>query len=159
MSDSHPEDSSTDDRSPTGVDSSRATELIVAASRFVRAASRYSGRERSTIVLRTLSNLSIAGPMRLGDLAVAEHISQPTMTGVVKRLVDEGLLRREGDPCDGRVQLIDITPSGRVALEAFRQKAAERVRPALERLTDDERRVLWQASQILDSINSELDDF
>lgn len=135
----------------------RASELIVAASRFVRAASRHRGMDRSPIVLRTLSNLKASGPMRIGDLAVAEHITQPTMTGVVKRMEIEGLVARESDPDDGRAWLMAITPAGLGVLEEFRSRAAARVEPALTHLSEEERSVLWSAARILTKVTAELD--
>ncbi|WP_129360985.1 MULTISPECIES: MarR family winged helix-turn-helix transcriptional regulator [Micrococcaceae] len=158
MSDSHLKNSSSAQGALSSAESRHATELIVVASRFVRAASRHSGRERSTIVLRTLSNLSLVGPMRIGDLASAEHITQPTMTGVLKRLEVEGLVKRQADPYDGRAQLIEITPSGKKELNDFRKKATQRIQPAVARLTSEERKILWRASEILGSINKDLDD-
>jgi DNA-binding MarR family transcriptional regulator len=134
----------------------RASELIVAASRFVRAASRHRGRDRSPIVLRTLSNLLASGPMRIGDLAVAEHITQPTMTGVVKRMEIEGLVARESDPDDGRAWLVAITPAGQEVLEGFRVRAGERVEPALAHLTEEERATLWSAARIMGKVTAEL---
>ena len=157
MSDSHLNTSSSEANELSASDSEKATELIVLASRFVRAASRHSGRERSTIVLRTLSNLSLAGPMRIGDLASAEHITQPTMTGVLKRLEAEGLVKRKADPFDGRAQLIDITPTGKEALDDFRKKATRRIQPALAQLTLEERQTLWRASGIFEALSKQLD--
>lgn len=136
----------------------RTGELIVGASRFVRAASRYRGRERSAVVLRTLSNLDARGAMRIGDLAQAEHITQPTMTGVIQRLEAQGLVERTEDPDDGRARLILITPTGRQELARFRELASARVSPALASLSEEERNVLWRASDILRTVTRELDE-
>ncbi len=142
----------------TQSESRRATGLIVSASRFVRAASRHSGRERSTIVLRVLSNLTMSGPMRIGDLASAEHITQPTMTGVLKRLEVEGLVSRQPDPYDGRAQLMEVTVLGKKVLNDFRRKATQKIQPAIAHLTDEEREILWRAAAIFDSVANELDN-
>ncbi|OIJ37109.1 hypothetical protein BK826_01220 [Rothia kristinae] len=135
----------------------RAGELIVRASRFVRAASRHRGRERSAVVLRTLSNLIAKGPMRIGDLAHAEHITQPTMTGVIQRLEAQGLVGRMDDPEDGRARLVLITPQGRTEMQEFRQLASARVSPAMAQLTEAERDTLWEATKILCRVTRELD--
>lgn len=132
--------------------------LIVRASRFARAASRYKGRERSSVALRTLSNLRVRGAMRIGDLATAEHITQPTMTGVIKRLEAEGLVVRTEDPEDGRAFLISVTPRGLAALDEFRVRAAERVRPVVEELSAEDRAVLDRASELLEQMTESLDD-
>lgn len=149
----------TSDAALSPLEAEHATHLIVAASRFVRAASRHRGRERSAIVLRTLSNLSLSGPMRIGDLAQAEHITQPTMTGVVQRLEAEGLLRRTSDPSDGRAWLMAVTPAGIEVLDDFRDRAAARVRPALAHLDDEDRKALWAAADLLEKVTEELDEY
>lgn len=136
-----------------------AAHLIVTASRFVRASSRHRGRERSAIVLRTLTNLYLSGPMRIGDLAQAEHITQPTMTGVVQRLEAEGLLRRTSDPSDGRAWLMAVTPAGIEVLEDFKRRAAARVSPALAHLSPQDRKVLWAAAAVLEKVTEELDEY
>lgn len=147
------------DETPAGMDRDqyRAGELIVRASRFVRAASRHRGRERSAVVLRTLSNLIAKGPMRIGDLAHAEHITQPTMTGVIQRLEAQGLVGRMDDPEDGRARLVLITPQGRTEMQEFRQLASARVSPAMAQLTEAERDTLWEATKILRRVTRELD--
>lgn len=147
------------DETPTGMDRDqyRAGELIVRASRFVRAASRHRGRERSAVVLRTLSNLIAKGPMRIGDLAHAEHITQPTMTGVIQRLQTQGLVDRMDDPDDGRARLVLITPRGRAELQEFRRLASDRVSPAMAQLSPEERETLWEATKILRRVTRELD--
>ncbi|WP_270238153.1 MarR family winged helix-turn-helix transcriptional regulator [Rothia kristinae] len=147
------------DETPEGMDRDqyRAGELIVRASRFVRAASRHRGRERSAVVLRTLSNLIAQGPLRIGDLAHAEHITQPTMTGVIQRLEAQDLVTRVEDPEDGRARLVLITEAGRREMQHFREMAAERVRPAVEQLSERERETLWEATKILRRMTRELD--
>src|SRR3954447_5449463 len=74
-------------------------------------------------LLRTLSD----GPRRITELAELEGLAQPTTTIMIKQLEQEGLVRRERRSDDRRVVLVDLTESGRLALEAHR----ERVREAL----------------------------
>jgi len=95
--------------------------------------------------------------MRIGDLASAEHITQPTMTGVLKRLENEGLVSRQSDPYDGRAQLMEITVLGKKVLNDFRRKATQKIQPAIANLTEEEREVLWRAAAIFDSVANDLD--
>jgi len=69
-----------------------------------------------------LSILAREGPTRLTALAIAEGISQPSMSQLVQRLEKLGLVARVSDPDDGRAALIGITDGGR-ALIAQRQRA------------------------------------
>src|SRR3954470_19129395 len=49
----------------------------------------------------TLAHLQRSGPARLTELAVAEGVSQPSMTTLVARLADQGLVRRGAGPRGG----------------------------------------------------------
>jgi DNA-binding MarR family transcriptional regulator len=57
------------------------------------------------------------GPLRPGDLAAHARLSKQSMTGLVKRCEEAGLVRRERDPDDGRAYLVSLTERGR-ALQA-----------------------------------------
>ena len=61
----------------------------------------------------TLATLERTGPRRLTDLAVTEDVTQPSMTALVRQLVDLGLAERRRDPADARVVLVALTPAGR----------------------------------------------
>jgi DNA-binding MarR family transcriptional regulator len=60
------------------------------------------------------------GPRRITELTELEGIAQPTMTLLVKRLEEKGLVQREGLPDDGRVVMISLTRAGRAAQQKFR---------------------------------------
>lgn len=74
---------------------------------------------------RMLATLGVTGPQRLvlrlvghqgrisaGQLAEALHVHPSSLTGLLKRLEDAGLLRRESDPRDRRRALFELTPAG-----------------------------------------------
>jgi DNA-binding MarR family transcriptional regulator len=46
----------------------------------------------------TLARLQRNGPARLTELAAAEGVSQPSMTALIARLADRGLVHRAADP-------------------------------------------------------------
>jgi DNA-binding MarR family transcriptional regulator len=100
----------------------------------------------------TLARLREDGPQRLGALAGAESVSQPTMTCVVQRLERDALVARESDPTDARASRISITASGRQALEARAALRAEVLAARLERLSTDEREALQAALPALDAL-------
>jgi DNA-binding MarR family transcriptional regulator len=59
----------------------------------------------------TLGRLRDSGPTRLTELAAAEGVSQPSMSALVARLTDQGLVQRGSDPLDARVDLLSLTPA------------------------------------------------
>ncbi|MPY94981.1 MAG: MarR family transcriptional regulator [Acidimicrobiia bacterium] len=69
-----------------------------------------------------LATVSRAGAPTLGELAAHEHVAAPTMTKVVAKLEERGLVRREADPSDGRVSRVVITAVGEVHLEENRSR-------------------------------------
>jgi len=56
--------------------------------------------------------LFVSGPLRMSVIASALGVSLATATGVVERLVDRGILLREGDAGDRRVVLCCLSDKG-----------------------------------------------
>jgi DNA-binding MarR family transcriptional regulator len=69
-----------------------------------------------------LGRLDRAGTASIGDLALAEHVRQQSMTQTINDLEAEDLIARRPDPTDGRRTLITLTDAGRAALEAGRRE-------------------------------------
>jgi len=93
----------------------------------------------------TLTTLRGSGPCRLTDLAVSEGVSQPSMTSLVARLVDAGLVQRRTDPGDRRAVLIALTPAGAELLDRRREARAARLAGPLDGLDDDDVRAITAA--------------
>src|SRR5689334_19354149 len=75
---------------------------------------------------RMLATLGVTGPQRLvlrlvghcgsvsaGELARTLHIHPSSLTGMLRRLEQAGLLRRKRDPADGRRAVLSLTASGK----------------------------------------------
>jgi DNA-binding MarR family transcriptional regulator len=93
-----------------------------------------SHSERSVAALLTLVRLEEAGPMRISELAAAEAVAQPTMTGLVRRLESDGFVLRRPDADDARAVRVAITGAGRKQLELARGARAAALRTRLEDL-------------------------
>lgn len=88
-----------------------------------------------------------------GDLARTLHVHPSTLTEVLKRLTDRGVLERAQDPADARRALFRLTRRG-LELDAQRRGTGEsRVRVALASLSDQDlaaaARVLARLAQAL----------
>jgi DNA-binding MarR family transcriptional regulator len=101
---------------------------------------------------RILSRVNDAGRMRIGDLAIAERSSQPTITNHVKRMEALGLLTRCTDPDDARVSLISVTPAGRAKLSAIRQQMGTYLAPRLAALPDHDQHTIRHALDLLEEL-------
>lgn len=60
-------------------------------------------------IIATLGNTSGMSPKELGEKTL---ITKGTLTGVVDRLTDKGLVRRIASSSDGRSQIVQLTPQG-----------------------------------------------
>lgn len=125
--------------------------LIVSVNRLVRAAAQASGDATSAAVWRTLGILETEQPLRLGELAAASRVAQPTMTRIVAGMLTDGLLSRTVDPDDSRGQLIELTDAGRGRLATWRATIADSVGPVFADLDDDDWDVLRDAAAIIAS--------
>jgi len=99
-------------------------------------------------VLSTLSR----GRHRITELAELEGLAQPTVTVLVGKMEERGLVSRGRDASDGRVVLVDITDEGRVALERLRAEYREVLHDRMTSMTDDEVASLRAATETLGAL-------
>lgn len=97
----------------------------------------------------SLLNTLSYGPRRITELAAFERLAQPTMTQLVKRLEQSGLVTRERQPDDARVVLVDLTETGRAAVEDLRAQASAALATCLAEMPDDQVEALAAATETL----------
>ena len=123
--------------------------LLVSVNRLIRTAVQATGNTTSPAVWRTLGILETDQPLRVGELATASRVSQPTMTRLVGGMLDDGLVTRSVDPDDSRGQHIGITDAGRARLLEWRATLTRTVGPVFADLDDDQWDVLHEASALI----------
>jgi DNA-binding MarR family transcriptional regulator len=106
------------------------------------------GGELSRTELGLLNTLSSA-PRRITELAELERLAQPTLTQVVQRLEQQGLVNRERQTDDGRVVLVSVTEAGAAALADFRCRASAALGALLVELPDSEVESLAAATETM----------
>ena len=126
-------------------------DLVVTSHRLARLAARVTGNTESPATWRTLSVLTTSGPLRLGELASHSRVSQPTMTKIVRNLVETEWIKRIADTDDARAWQIAITPKGAQALANWRDQLASALLPMFADLSDDEVDSLRHAVEIIGS--------
>jgi len=99
-------------------------------------------------LLRTLSG----GPRRITELAELEGVAQPTTTILIKRLEQQGLVKRERQSDDGRVVLVSLTPAGTAALADYRAQASAVLGSQLAELSDEQVEALAAATETLEHL-------
>ncbi|MFC6704817.1 MarR family winged helix-turn-helix transcriptional regulator [Flexivirga alba] len=123
--------------------------LLSAVARLNRWATRHAELRIPPAQGRLLSLIDELGATRIGELAHADHCSQPTMTTQVQRLEAAGWATRSTDAHDARVALISLTEEGRNQLQLLRAARAHALAPELARLSDQERDALRSATEII----------
>jgi DNA-binding MarR family transcriptional regulator len=88
--------------------------------------------------VRVAGLLVLNGPMRSSELALALEVSRATVTGLLDRLEQAGLVVRRVDPHDNRGRLAEVTDSGRQALSELLSSMSLVQDRVLEALTADE---------------------
>ena len=125
--------------------------LIVEANRLTRVAAQATGSTTPAAVWRTLSILASDGSYRIGDLARASRVSQPTMTKLIQNLSEDELVYRIADEADSRAWLIAITDTGTTALDNWRTELGKALQPMFSDLSAEEIEILERAVTILES--------
>jgi len=96
-----------------------------------------------------LSSIAKHGGPTHGELAAIEQVAPPTITAVVGKMEALGLVTRESGTSDRRVTRIRITPAGIDQLDEVRSRRTSWLASQLDGLTDDERRRLADAADVL----------
>jgi DNA-binding MarR family transcriptional regulator len=99
---------------------------------------RRRSRTLSLTALSTLATLESTGPRRLTDLAVAEEVTQPSMTSLVTQLEQLGFAERRRQRDDARVVLVAITRAGRQLIRERRRVGAQGLTAWIDKLDEQE---------------------
>lgn len=122
-------------------DSLRAP-LLRAARRLRQEAQRAGSSALDALILGYIRRRPGVG---VSELAQAEQISRPSMSGHVKRLEAAGWVSRIDDANDGRRSGLRITPQGEAQVDAIRQRRNDWLADRLARLTPEARAALAAA--------------
>ena len=82
--------------------------------------------------------LAGVGPLTAQDVSETLGVSAATVSGLVARLVEHGMLVQETDPADRRSRLLRPTPAGEAALDELNSLHAEHQQAALAQMSDAE---------------------
>ncbi|MCO8273388.1 MarR family transcriptional regulator [Actinoplanes sp. TRM 88003] len=103
--------------------------------------------------LSALTSLQLAGALTPRELADVERVQPPTMTKIVGKLEERGLVKRTPHPTDGRQVILSATERGQAVHAEFEKARNEWLATQLAALAPEERQTLAQASEILQKIS------
>lgn len=104
-----------------------------------------------------LSTLKKCGPMTPGELAAKEVVQPPSMTRVIAALEDQGYVSRRPHPTDGRQSIVELTEAGLGYVLADISAREAWLDKRLAELTDAERDILAEATEIIDRMAGQQD--
>ena len=102
--------------------------------------------------LSVLTSLQLAGALTPRELADVERVQPPTMTKIVGKLEDRGLVARTPHPTDRRQVILAATEEGRAVYAQFERARNEWLAVQLAQLGPDERDTLARAAEILQQV-------
>jgi len=106
----------------------------------------------TTSQLSVLTSLQLAGALTPRELADVERVQPPTMTRIVGKLEERGLIARTPHPTDRRQVILAATEAGRTLYGQFERARNEWLAGQLAELTPEDRDTLARAAQILQQV-------
>ncbi|MDD4858762.1 MAG: MarR family transcriptional regulator [Dehalococcoidales bacterium] len=95
--------------------------------------------------LKCLYHVAGEGCTNLKNLAASLNVSPSNVTGIVERLVEQGLVSREGSPDDRRVLLVRTTDQGNELLGKLRETRVGHMSQILAGTTNEDLNIMLQA--------------
>jgi DNA-binding MarR family transcriptional regulator len=119
---------------------SKVIELDRQAHRLIRRHSFNAWMELNLTVpqLKTLFFISNQPGANPGKLAAALGVTPPNVTGIVDRLVEQGLISRRENPEDRRTLVLRVTEKGETILSDLRERRTSNMREILAHLSVEE---------------------
>ena len=129
-----------------------ADRLRLAIVRTARRLRQEAGEHVSPSSVAALATIERRGPLAPSELAELERVKRPTITRVVSRLEEAGLVERTNDPTDGRAFLVSITRQGSELLRRIRTRKNAYLARRLGKLDADDLAALERAADVLERI-------
>jgi DNA-binding MarR family transcriptional regulator len=127
-----------------------ASRLRLDISRLARRLRQEAGAELSPSQTAALATIERHGPLTPSELAERERVQRPTVTRVLARLEEAGLVERAADPQDRRCSLVSISPEGSALMDAVRDRKNAYLGRRIAALDAADREALERAAAILE---------
>jgi DNA-binding MarR family transcriptional regulator len=107
--------------------------------------------------LKVLTMIAIDPEKATGhELAELLKVSVATMSGIIDRLAEHGVVRRTEDPADRRVRRLTVTAEGSEMIRGLLSTTGTIPTPVLDRMAVDDLRALVQGLRAIDQASREL---
>jgi DNA-binding MarR family transcriptional regulator len=141
---------------PAGSDdiAEEATRLRLSVTRLARSMRQQSDTGLSPSQASALASIARHGPLTLGALADWERVAPPTITRIVAKLEDDGLVTRETSATDRRRAEVAITEGGLDVMRETNRRKNAWLADRLADLTPEQRERIHDAIDALDVLTS-----
>lgn len=129
-----------------------AARLRVALARLARQLRQQAGPQLSPTLQSVLATIALHGPLPLGELATREQVAPPTITKLLARLDEQGLIQRQRGADDKRVTLVSLTADGQRQFDESRTRRTAWLVDRLAHLDDTQQADLARAVELLEAI-------
>ncbi len=131
-----------------------ATRLRLAVTRLARSLRQQSDTGLSPSQVSTLASIARHGPLTLGALADWERVAPPTITRIIAKLEDDGLVTRQTSTTDRRRAEVAITDAGLDIMSETNRRKNAWLADRLAQLTPEERERIHDAIDALDVLTT-----
>ncbi len=131
-----------------------AARLRLSATRLARQLRQQSGIGLTPSQLSALAAVHREGPLTLGALADEERVAPPSVTKVIGKLEQQGLVVKQIDAGDRRVCRVATTPAGEALLAEIRERKDAWLINRLASLEPGDRNRLAAALDALDLLTT-----
>ena len=138
---------------PAALDVDTPSRLRLAITRLARLLRQQTEQgEVTASMLSALASVERLGLATLGELAAVERVQPPSMTRIVSRLEELGLVTRETDEVDRRVARARLTAAGTKFLQRNRTRRNAYLAARLGKLDAAETEALVAALPVLEKL-------
>ena len=132
-----------------------AGRLRLAVTRTARRLRQEAGGGLSPSLTAALATIERHGPLTPSELAHRERVQRPTITRVLARLEEAGLVDRAADPHDRRSSLLSVSDDGRDLLSVVRARKDAFLARRIDALEPADREALERAASIMERMLEE----
>ena len=129
-----------------------AARLRLVINRLARLLRSQGPADLSPSLASALVTIELRGPIALGQLAVHERVTPPSVTRMAAMLEERGLVRREADPADRRIAYVSLTAEGKRTVQSMRTRKTAFLAKRLRRLDEAEVAALRVALPLLEAL-------
>jgi DNA-binding MarR family transcriptional regulator len=129
-----------------------AARLRLAVARLGRQLRQQAGTGLSPSQHSVLASIDVNTTLTLGELAAIEQVAPPTITRIVAKLADDGLVERTVDPIDRRVARVSVTAEGHRRMDLSRHRRNAWLAQRLDELPSGDAERLAAALEVLEAL-------